>query len=60
MNYLTNFTNYSKSSGHSGSSQKSHAVRASPTDAVATPLNRFANSSNIIIPPLLLKLFKSI
>ena len=51
MNYLTNFTNYSKSSGHSGSSQKSHAVRASPTDAVATPLNRFANSSNIIIPP---------
>lgn len=60
--YYANFFKYyySNSSGHSGSSQMSHTVYGVAVDAVAAPLNKFAKNSSIVLPPLLLYLFKSI
>lgn len=37
---------YINSSGHSGSSQTNNIVYGVAVDAVATPLNRFANNPN--------------
>ena len=56
MNFLLHysFLFYNNSSGQVGSSRKSHGVYGVAVDAVATPLNKFANISNIFLPPLLL------